>query len=49
MDSTGLTVLLHARERCDRIRFIGSKQGGVATLIAVTGTEEALGDPNRRL
>jgi anti-sigma B factor antagonist len=49
MDSMGLTVLLQAHERCDRISFIPSKQDGVARLIAVTGTEGALGYPSRRV
>ena len=45
IDSVGLNVLCAARRRCDRIRFVPSDHDQVARLIALTGTEAALGLP----
>lgn len=45
IDSVGLSVLLEARRRSDRIRFVPSNHDQVARLMALTGTEEALGYP----
>lgn len=43
MDSTGLGMLLDARRRSDRIRFIPSEHDAVAKLIALTDTEDTFG------
>ena len=45
IDSTGLNLLLEARRRCERIRFVPSDHDEVGRLIALTGTNEALGYP----
>jgi anti-sigma B factor antagonist len=45
IDSAGLSLLLRVRRRSDRIGLIPSTHDAVARLIALTGTEEALGHP----
>lgn len=45
IDSMGLSVLLEARRRSDRIKFVPSNHDQVARLVALTGTGEVLGFP----
>ena len=47
IDSVGLNLLLDARRRCDRIRFVPSDHDQVARLIALTGANEVLGLPEQ--
>ena len=47
IDSVGLNLLLDARRRCDRIRFVPSDHDQVARLIALTGADEVLGLPEQ--
>ena len=45
IDSMGLSVLMEARRRSDRIRIVPSKHDAVTRLVALTSTEEAFGFP----
>jgi anti-anti-sigma factor len=45
MDSTGLSMLLEAHRRSDRIRIVPSNHDAVTRLISLTATEEVFGYP----